>query len=138
MSYAIDRPAVKLLIRVVGVLLTVLAILGAIDSFGLLLGGIEKNNPWPVCFGFGSFCADLGIAGAWLRISRAYELLSNRKVRLIRRLLVCGVVGAILLAVGTFGMFPLEIGFFAVVFIALAGVGIVFIKQTPSDHAHYA
>ena len=133
MRYTIDRPTVRLLFRVAGVPITLLAILGAIDSIGLLLGGLEKNNPWPVFFGLGGIAAYFGIAGAWVRISNTYESLPKEKIRLIRWLLICGVIGSLLLAAGTFGIFGSNIGYGAVIFIVLGAVGAVFLKQTPSQ-----
>jgi hypothetical protein len=103
--HIIDRPSVKLLLRVIGVPLSVLALLGAIDGIALLLGGIEHNNPWALFFGLGSLGAGLGLAGAWLRISKEYHHLSKSRVRVVRWLLPCGILGAAFLAVGTYGIF---------------------------------
>jgi len=132
MTYAIDRPAIKPLLRIAGIFITFIAVLGAVDSAGFILGGIEKKNPWPVLFGLGTFIAYFGIAGAWIRIANIYESLSSKKVRLIRGLLYCGVIGSLMLAAGTFGIFPINIGIWGLVFIGLGTVGAFFIKQTPS------
>ena len=133
MTYIIENSVAKLLSRIVGIPITLLAILGAIDSIGLLLGGFEKNNPWPVFFGLGTFASYFGIAGAWIRISNKYEYLPQKKVRFIRRLLSIGVAGAILLAAGTLGIFGLSLVFGSVAFILLGAAGLFFIKQTPSQ-----
>nr|CAP47845.1 putative integron gene cassette protein [uncultured bacterium] len=133
MSYIIERTATKLVLGIVGIPITLLAILGAIDSVGLLLGGIEKANPWAISFGLGTFTSYFGITGAWMRISNKYESLSKGKVRFIRRLLGIGVVGAVLLTVGALGIFGLSLGVGSVVFMVFGAVGVFFIKQTPSQ-----
>jgi len=132
MTHIIDRPSVKLLLRVIGVPLTVLALLGAIDSFALLLGGIEHNNPWALFFGLGSIGAGLGIAGAWLRISQGHHHLSKNRVRVVRWLLTCGILGAAFLAVGTYGIFGAPLGYFGVIFILLGALGVACLYQTPA------
>ena len=135
MPFTIEKPLVNFLLRLAGVLLTVFAIVGSIDSIGLLLGGIEHRSPWPILFGVGSLCADLGIAGAWLRISRKYEHLSMKRVQAIRRLLWAGVLGGSLLAIGTLGMFSPNpnLSSLAGVFIGLSALGALLIKQTPQS-----
>ena len=132
MSYIIEHTAAKLLLGIIGIPITLLAMLGAIDSIGMLLGGFEKNNPWPIFFGLGTFASYFGIAGAWMRISNKYGALSKKKVLIIRRLLSIGVVGALLLAAGTLGIFGLSLGFGSAAFLVFGAVGVFFIKQTPS------
>ena len=131
MSYIIERTATKLLLRIVGIPITVLAIVGAIYGILFLLGGIKKNNPWPILFSLGIFASYFGITGAWIRISNKYESLSKGKVLLIRRLLGFGVAGAALLTAGTFGIFGLSLGYGSVVFMLLGAVGVFIINQTP-------
>ena len=133
MTYIIENTAAKVLLHIVGIFITFFAILGAIDSIGLLLGGFEKNNPWPISFGLGTFASYFGIVGAWIRISNKYESLSKKKIHFIRGLLSFGVAGAILLAVGVFGIFRFSSGYGSAVFIILGAIGVFFIKQTPSQ-----
>jgi hypothetical protein len=132
MMHIIDRPSVKLLLRVIGVPLSVLALLGAIDGIALLLGGIEHNNPWALFFGLGSLGAGLGLAGAWLRISKEYHHLSKSRVRVVRWLLPCGILGAAFLAVGTYGIFGAPLGYFGTIFILLGALGAACLYQTPA------
>lgn len=131
-SHLIDQPSVKLVLRVIGIPLTVVALLGAIDSFGLLLGGIEHSNPWALFFGLGSICADLGIAGAWLRISQGHHHLSKNRVRLVRWLLTLGILGAAFLAAGTYGIFGAPMGYFGAIFLLFGALGIACLYQTPT------
>jgi len=131
-SHLIDQPSVKIVLRVIGIPLTVLALLGAIDSIGLLLGGIEHNNPWAIFFGLGAICADLGIAGAWLRISQGHNHQSRNRVRLVRWLLWLGIFGAAFLAIGTYGIFGVPMGYFGAIFILLGAFGVACLYQTPT------
>ena len=133
MGYIIENTIAKVILHSLGILITFFAILSMIDSIGLLLGGFEKNNPWPVLFGLGALASYFGIVGAWMRISNKYESLSKKKILVIRVLLYFGIVGAILLGVGTFGIFGFSSGYGSVMFIVLGVIGVVFIKQTPSQ-----
>jgi hypothetical protein len=131
-THIIDRPSVKLLLRVIGIPLSVLALLGAIDSLGLLLGGIAHNNPWALFFGLGSIGAGLGIVGGWLRLSQGHDHLSKKRVRIVRWLLTCGILGAAFLAVGAYGIFGVPLGYFGAIFILLGALGAACLHQTPA------
>ena len=132
MAYIIEHTAIKTLLRIVGIFVTFLAVVGAVDSIALLLGGLEKGNPWPIFFGLGVFTSYFGIVGAWIRISNQYTSLSKKKVQLIRRLLGLGIAGSILLAVGSLWLLGFRSVYGSAIFIALGAVGVFFIKQTPS------
>ena len=57
--------------------------------------------------------------------------MSARKIKAIRRLLVCGLISSMLLSVGTIGIFGL-IGLYSVIISTIIGIGgLVFLNATP-------
>ncbi len=132
MRFAIERPVIKASIVLAGIPITALALLGLIDSLGLLLGGLERSDPWPLSFGVGMLLSFVGLLGAWLRVLRPYEQLSVQRINRIRRWLIAGIAGGGLLAIGTLGMFSIDFIFVALAFILLSSIGLLLLRQTPT------
>ena len=132
MHFTIEKPIVKAAFVLLGVPISALVLLGLIDSIGLLLGGMQRHDPWPIAFGVGTLLSGIGILGAWLRILRPHAQLPVQRIFRIRRWLKAGVAGGALLAIGTVGMFSIDLGVFALGFVALSLGGLWLLTQTPS------
>jgi len=131
--HAIDKRPVKIALRVLGIPITIIAVLGLIDGIGILLGGIEQRNPWSCAFGLGALLSFAGLIGAWKRISVQYADIDPDEIGFIRLLLKIGVAGAILLSAGALGIFGFDLLPIPAFFTLLALTGVYFIHETPKS-----
>ncbi|CAG0988351.1 hypothetical protein MTYP_02143 [Methylophilaceae bacterium] len=128
----IDHPAVRIALAVVGVLLTLVALIAT--PHGIILGyaGIVERDVLLIFIGLMTVFGVIAIFGAWYRLLVPHVEMGKAQARRIRFCLYCGVISSLGLA-GWAG-YEAELsllgvlGLFAIVSIAL-------IKGTPIPSA---
>ncbi len=129
----IEKGLARIIIGTIGIIVTLCMLLGFIPGIAIGLGGLDHQDIWSIFFGVGFVFSFFGLFGAWWRLSQTYQLMSEQKIEMVRRLLGCGIFSTILLSVGTVGIFGV-VGLFGVlIFSFMAVAGVVFLSATPKN-----